>query len=60
MFVSTSLLVLVDEPVLPTGPPYELTRGCIVDGEDNPSAQAHALRVDDSGADQSCNGGIHR
>lgn len=43
----------------PMGVPYGLTCGRIVDGEDDPSTQAHALGVDDTCADQSCDGGIH-
>lgn len=49
-----------DKSVLPMRVSYGLTCGRIVDGEDNPSAQAHALGVDNAGADQSCDGGIHR
>lgn len=56
---STSPPVPVDKSILPTGVPYGLTCGGVVDGEDDTSAQAHALRVDDIGADQSCNGGVH-
>lgn len=56
---STSPSVLVDKPILPLGFPYGFTCGSIVDGEDDPSAQAHALGVDNAGADQSRNGGIH-
>lgn len=56
---STSPSVLMDKSILRLGVAYGLTCGRIVDGEDDPSTQAHALGVDDGGADQSCNGGIY-
>lgn len=59
-FSSTSLLEPGTGPILPTGVPRGLTRGGVVDREDDPSTQAHALGVDDPGADQSRDGGVHR
>jgi hypothetical protein len=40
--------------------PWGPTCWCIVDGEDNPSAQTHALRVNNTSTDQGSDGGIHR
>lgn len=49
----------MDKSTLRTGVACGLTCGRVVDGKDDPSAQAHALGVDDIGANQSCNGGIY-
>lgn len=45
---------------LPGVDDFHLSRGGVVDREDDPSTQAHALGVDDPGADQSRDGGVHR
>ena len=58
-FSSSSLLAPGAEPILPTGVPRGLTCGGVVDSEDDPSTQAHALGVDDPGADQSRDGSVH-
>lgn len=50
--------VIKDKSVSPGRIPQGPTCCRIVDGEDDPSAQTHALWVNDTSADQGSNGGV--